>query len=118
MEHLLPVLLSAGVGTGRLGIEQMVRVSSENTAKVFGLYPRKGVLQAGSDADLVIVDPGRGGEIGRDFYHGVAREWSPYFDYPLRGLPTLTMVRGTVVVEEGELVNPTPRGQYLPRPST
>jgi dihydropyrimidinase len=116
MEHLLPLLLSAGLGGDRLDVEQLVRVGSENTAKAFGLYPRKGVLQPGADADLVIVDPSIRGEIGRDFYHGVAREWSPYFGYPIRGLPVLTMVRGTIVVENRELVDPTPRGRYLPRP--
>lgn len=116
MEHLLPLLLSAGVGSGRITIEQPVRVASENTAKAFGLYPRKGVLQAGSDADLVIVDPDRRGVIERDFYHGVAREWSPYFGHPLHGMPTLTMVRGTVVMENGTLVDASPRGNYLSRP--
>jgi len=117
LEHLLPLLLSAGVSAGRLDIEQLVRVASENTAKVFGLCPRKGVLQPGADADLVIVDPAYEGEIGRDFYHGVARDWSPYFGYPLRGLPVLTMVRGTVVMAERELVDDRPRGRYLPRPA-
>lgn len=115
LEHLLPLLLSAGVSVGRLDIEQLVQVTSTNTAKVFGLYPRKGVLQPGADADLVIVDPAYEGHIGQDFYHGVAREWSPYFGYPLHGLPMLTMVRGTVVMAERELVEDRPRGRYLPR---
>jgi dihydroorotase-like cyclic amidohydrolase len=116
MEHLLTVLLSAGVGGGRLDIQQLVRVGSENTAKAFGLYPRKGALLPGSDADLVIVDPTVEGEIGEDFFHGVAREWSPYFGYPIHGLPVLTMVRGTVVMENRQIVDETPRGRYLPRP--
>jgi dihydroorotase-like cyclic amidohydrolase len=52
MEHLLPLLLSSGVSAGRLDMQTLVRIGSENTAKVFGLYPRKGALQPGSDADL------------------------------------------------------------------
>jgi dihydropyrimidinase len=116
MEHLVTIMLSAGVAAGRIDIEQLVKITSENTAKAFGLYPRKGALQPGSDADLVIVDPNAEGRIGRDFFHGVARDWSPYFDFPIRGAPTLTMVRGTVVIEDRELVEATPRGRYLPRP--
>ena len=116
MEHLLTVMLSAGVATGRLNMCQLGRVTSENTAKAFGLYPRKGALQAGSDADLVIVDPAIGGQIGDDHFHGVAREWSPYLGYPIRGMPVLTMVRGTVVMADRQIVDATPRGRYLRRP--
>jgi dihydropyrimidinase len=115
MEHLLPVMLSAGLASGRLDIEALVRLACANTAKVFGLYPRKGAIQAGSDADLVIVDPTIEGAIGPGFYHGVAHEWSPFFGFPIRGLARLTMVRGTVVMEDRELVDDTPRGRYLRR---
>ncbi len=116
MEHLLPVMLSAGVNAGRLDIETLVRIGCENTARVFGLYPRKGVLQPDSDADLVIIDPSARGEIGRGFYHGVAYEWSPFFGFPLHGLPTMTMVRGEIVVDHGKLVEEPARGRYLRRP--
>ena len=116
MEHLLPLLLSSGVSARRLDIQALVRIGSENTAKVFGLYPRKGALQAGSDADLVIIDPKIEGQIGRDFYHGVAHEWSPYFGYPLHGLPILTMVRGSVVMERGTFADERSHGRFLRRP--
>jgi dihydroorotase-like cyclic amidohydrolase len=115
-EHLLPLLLSSGVSAGRLDMQALVRIGGENTAKVFGLYPRKGALQPGSDADLVIIDTKIEGQIGRDFYHGVAHEWSPYFGYPLHGLPTLTMVRGSVVMERGALVDERSHGRFLRRP--
>jgi len=116
MEHLLPVMLSAGLAAGRLDVEALVRLACANTAKVFGLYPRKGAVQAGSDADLVIVDPSIRGTIERGFYHGVAHEWSPFFGYPIHGLARLTMVRGTVVMEDRQLVDTCRRGRYLRRP--
>jgi dihydroorotase-like cyclic amidohydrolase len=116
MEHLLPVMLSAGVASGRLNMEQLVKIGSENTARTFGLYPKKGVLQAGADADIVIVDPNAVGRIERDFYHGIAHDWSPYFGFPLHGLPIMTMVRGEVVVHRRKPANGPARGRYLRRP--
>ena len=116
MEHLLPVMLSAGLAGKRIDLETLVKAGSENTARAFGLYPRKGVLQAGSDADLVVIDPHIRGAIGRDFYHGIAREWSPFFGFPLHGLPVLTMVRGEVVMQGRALTDAPSRGRYLARP--
>jgi dihydropyrimidinase len=115
MEHLLPVTWSAGIAAGRLTVEELVKIGSENTARAFGLYPKKGALQEGSDADIVIVDPDAEGEIGRNFYHGLARDWSPYFGFRLHGLPVMTMVRGEVVMEQRKLSDTTSRGRYLAR---
>jgi dihydropyrimidinase/dihydroorotase len=116
MEHLLPVMLSAGVATGRLSIEELVRLGAENTARAFGLYPRKGVLQPGADADIVIVDPDLTGRIERGFYHGIAHDWSPFFGFPLHGLPVMTMVRGEVVMQGRQLAEAPAQGRYLRRP--
>jgi dihydropyrimidinase len=115
MEHLLPLLLSSVISAGRLDIQALARIGSENTAKLFRLYPRKGTLQPGSDADLVIIDPTIEGQIGRDLYRRVAHECSPYFGYSLLGLPILTMVRGSVVMESGTLVDERSHGRFLRR---
>ena len=75
MECLLPALLTFGVRTGRLSIEQVAAICSENPARRFGLYPRKGVLQAGSDADFVIVDLDKRALVDDDYYEGWIRDW-------------------------------------------
>ena len=104
MEHLLPVLVTAGVRTGRISMEDVVRVCATNTARLMGLYPRKGVLAVGSDADVVVVDPERHRTVDDGFYHTRVRDWSLYWGWTLYGIPSTTLVRGTVVLEDGETV--------------
>jgi hypothetical protein len=98
LEHFLPVLMTYGVGAGRLSMEDLVRVGAENTARVFGLYPRKGVLAAGADADVVIVDPDLEATVDDAFYHCLC-EVSVYRGHAPAGLRT-TIVRGRVMVED------------------
>ncbi len=112
MECLLPALLTFGVRTGRLSIEQLVRICSENPARRFGLYPRKGVLQVGSDADLVIVDVDRRAVVDDEYYEGWIKDWSIYHGWEFVGMPETTVVRGEVVVERGEVVGRPGHGRY------
>lgn len=114
MESMLPVLMTAGVNQGRITIEDLVRVASTNTAKVFGLYPRKGILAPGSDADIVIVNPHKSAIVDENFYHGQVRDWSLYWGWEMRGLPVLTMVHGKVMMEDGETVGPAGHGRFIP----
>jgi len=115
MEHLLPVMMTFGVHKGRISIEDMVRVCSTNTAKVFGLYPRKGILAPGSDADIVLVDPNRERTVDSDFYHCRA-EFSIYEGFKFRGLARTTIIRGEIMMEDYETIGKAGYGRYIPRP--
>ncbi len=114
LETLLPLMLSEGVNKGRLTIEQLVSALCTKPAKIFDIYPRKGVIQEGADADLTIVDLGVEATISADKLHYKVG-WTPYEGMRVRGLPTMTILRGNVIAEGGEVVASTNRGQFLPR---
>jgi allantoinase len=102
VETSLPLMLTA-VADGRLTLERYVTLSSGAPARAFGLYGRKGVIQVGADADLVIVDLAEAGEIHAERLHSRSR-LTPYDGMKVRGLPHLTLVRGEVVAEHGKVV--------------
>lgn len=115
------------VNNGRISFERVVQLCSENPARIFGVYPRKGALAAGSDADLVVVDMKKERILSGDKMYTKAG-WNPYAGRRVRGLPEMTLVRGTVVMENygevvgkpgfGEYVSPTlhpPKGEWDPR---
>lgn len=112
MEHMLPVMLTYGVIPGRISIEDLVRVCSTNVAKTFGLYPRKGTLLLGSDADIVIVDPDREFVVDEHFYHCQV-EFGIYGGYRLRGKAKTTLLRGVVMVDEYDTVGRPGAGRYI-----
>jgi dihydropyrimidinase len=111
---ILPVLLTEGVRRGRLTIEQVVELTSSNAARLFGLYPRKGTLEPGSDADLVIVDLDREVKVDLRTLNSVV-DFSPYVGWTARGWADTTVAGGQVVYEKGEIVAERPRGRYLRR---
>lgn len=113
MEHTLPVLMTFGVNAGRISIEDAVRVSSTNAAKIFGLYPRKGVLAPGSDADIVLVDPDREAVVDDKFYH-CRCEYSIYDGWKLKGLARTAIIRGEVAMEDFKTVARPGYGQFVP----
>jgi dihydropyrimidinase/dihydroorotase len=116
LEHWLPVMMTFGVFAGRITIQDMVRVCSTNNARVFGLHPRKGVIQPGADADIVLVDPDREVTVSTAFYESPA-DWTIYDGWTLRGLPTWTIAGGVVAMEDGAVLDGTDaerrRGSYL-----
>jgi dihydropyrimidinase/dihydroorotase len=114
LEHALPVLMTFGVHAGRISMEDLVRVTATDTARAFGLYPRKGALVPGADADLVIVDPDHEAVVDVDFYHCVC-EVSVYAGWTFRGMPRTTVVRGKVMMENGVTVGEPGWGRYVPR---
>ena len=113
-EHWLPVIMTDGVRLGKISIQDLVRVCSENTAKRFGLYPRKGVIAMGADADLVIVDDGTEVLVDQDFYHGRDGSFSIHMGKRVIGRPVLTMVRGQVLMQEGKYLGTRGGGRFTP----
>lgn len=115
LETMLPMLFSEGVRKGRISLSRFVSVISTTPARLFGLYPRKGTIAVGSDADLVIIDPQQ-----RRVIDGAAMEsragYSAYDGWEVYGWPRFTISRGDVVLEDGEVVAPPGRGQWLRRP--
>lgn len=110
----LPVLFSEGVNKGRLSINRFVAVTSTNAARIFGMYPQKGIIAQGSDADLVLVDPEREKTISVDDSL-IGLDWCTFEGVRVKGLPTLTMLRGKVVAQDGEFVGERGYGKFLER---
>jgi dihydroorotase-like cyclic amidohydrolase len=109
---ILPVLLTEGVARGRLTMPQVVALTSTNAAKLFGLYPEKGTLEVGSDADLVIVDLDREVKVDLATLNSVV-DFSPYDGWVARGWADTTIARGQVVYERGEAVGRAGGARYL-----
>ena len=113
VETQMPLMLTE-VNRGRMTLNQYVLWSAVNPAKAWGLYPRKGVLQVGADADIVIVDMAREGVIAEDALHSKSRV-SPWHGVRVKGMPLTTIVRGAVVVRDGELVGRPGWGKPVPQ---
>jgi dihydropyrimidinase len=112
-ETMLTVTYDEGVGKRRIKPTRLAQLLSENPAKIFGLYPKKGILQKGADADLVLFDPRQIHTIRQENQHSGA----PYTLYEGRkcmGKPILTMQRGRIVVENGETKGRPGEGSFLP----
>lgn len=112
VETLLPLMLSEGVAKGRLTLERLVDALCTKPAQIFGLYPRKGVLREGSDADLVIVDLKKEATITAEKMHYKVG-WTPYEGMRIKGVPVMTILRGIVVAENGDVVGKSGYGQFL-----
>jgi len=113
VEIFCSVMFSEGVRKGRLSIEQMVRVTSEGAARLLNLYPRKGALVPGADADIVIIDPQKETTVRAKDLLTRANEWSPFEGMKLTGMPVCTMVMGEIMAEGRELVG-KPNGRFVP----
>lgn len=111
---ILPVLLSEGVRTRRLPITRLVELTSARPARVFGLYPRKGALEVGSDADLVILDEDRAVRVDPGVLN-TASDYTPYDGYVARGWSAMTIVGGRVVYEDGQVVGSPGNARVLTR---
>jgi dihydropyrimidinase len=110
----LPILWTYGVGAGRLTPNQFVALTSTNPARIFGLYPRKGALQPGSDADIVIWDPERLVKYG--VAHAQHRtDYNLFEGWELKGYPQVVLLRGQIIVENEEWRGQSGMGLYLHR---
>lgn len=113
IETLLPLVYTYGVDKGRMDLTDMVRLLCENPARLFGLAPRKGFLKPGSDADLVLYDPGVEKEIHHEDLHYLAG-YSPYEGMGVKGEVRMTFSRGEVIYRDGEILGTAGRGQFVP----
>jgi dihydropyrimidinase len=114
IEMRLPILYSEGVLKKRLSLNQFVALAATNHARMYGLYPRKGTIAIGSDADIAIWDPEIEKRIDYSMMHD-AVGYTPYEGHVYTGWPQLVLSRGRIVVEDGELHVKRGSGQYLAR---
>ncbi|MEM7019058.1 MAG: amidohydrolase family protein [Pseudomonadota bacterium] len=114
LETCLPMLYSAGVLTGRISLEQFIAATSTNPAKLFGLYPQKGTIAVGSDADLIVWDDEKTRVIDGATMFSRA-DYSPYDGFKVTGWPHWTFSRGELVFEEGKILGTPGRGQLVRR---
>jgi dihydropyrimidinase len=114
LETEMAVIYSEGVSRGRITPQTFAAVFATNPARIFGLYPRKGTIAVGSDADLVVFDPGRTVTIDGVRLHSRAR-YDPFQGFTLRGSPVMTLSRGELVARQGELLSHPGRGLHLHR---
>ncbi|MDQ2867209.1 MAG: dihydropyrimidinase [Verrucomicrobiota bacterium] len=114
LEDRVNLLFTYGVKSGRIDLSTFVNVASATAAKLFGLYPRKGAIQVGADADLVVYDPEYRGTISaRTQFMNV--DYSAFEGWPIAGRPSLVTVRGEIAARDGKFVGRIGRGRMLKR---
>ncbi|HEX3862326.1 MAG TPA: dihydropyrimidinase [Stellaceae bacterium] len=113
IELRVPLLFSEGVGGGRIDLNRFVELTATNHAKIYGLYPKKGTIAVGSDADIAIWDPEREVAISTAMLHDNVG-YTPYEGRRVKGWPVTVMSRGRVVVDDGKLLAERGSGAFLP----
>ncbi len=114
LEDRIDLLWTYGVGEGRLDIHEFVAVASTNAAKIFGLFPRKGTVQVGADADLVVYDPSYEGMLSAAT-QTMNVDYRGFEGWAIKGRPSVVTVRGEVAVRDGKFVGTVGRGRLLER---
>ncbi|MBI5573957.1 MAG: dihydropyrimidinase [Elusimicrobia bacterium] len=114
VETLFPILFSEGVVKKRITLKKLVQVTSQNPAKIFGLYPKKGCIKIGCDADLTIFDPKMKWRID---YRKLNTNcgWSPYQNMKITGKTVMTMLRGKIIYDNGKFTSDSGYGKFLKR---
>jgi dihydropyrimidinase len=108
----LALLFDEGINKGRIDLQTLARIVSENAAKMYGLYPQKGAIAVGSDADLVVLDPDQEVTLGTGRYRGTM-DYSLWEGRKVKGIPTMTFVRGELSMQDGEIVADKPGGRFI-----
>jgi dihydropyrimidinase len=114
LETLMPMLYSEGVAAGRISLDQFVALTSANAARIFGLYPRKGTIAVGSDADIALWDPGHRRTIDGARMQSLSG-YSVYDGWQVQGWPRFVVRRGQVVLSDGQITARPGDGQWLRR---
>jgi dihydropyrimidinase len=114
LENRLQMIHHFGVREGRISLNRMVELLCTNPAKMFGLYPRKGTLAVGSDADVVVFDPEKKVTISAKTHHS-ASDYNLYEGTEVQGSPDVVLLRGSVIVEGDQLLGKPGSGQFIKR---
>jgi dihydropyrimidinase len=112
-ETRVGISYSEGVSKRGMSLQRFVDITSANAAKIMGLYPNKGVLAPGSDADIVLIDPSIKRKLTKDDFH--ITDYSIWDGFDIEGWPTTTILRGKVVVENGQFSGTTSDGKFQTR---
>lgn len=114
IEHRMELLFSEGVNKGKISLNKFVEVSSTNAAKIFGMYPRKGTIAIGSDADIVVFDPNKKHKISVKTHH-MNCDYSGYEGWELTGKTESVLLRGKIAIENENCLLKAGNGQFIPR---
>ena len=110
-EARIGIAWSEGVVRRGMSLQRFAEVTSTNAARLFGLDPAKGIIAAGSDADLVFIDPSISRTLAREDFH--VTDYSPWEGWTVSGWPVLTMLRGRVIAENGRLLGKPGDGRLI-----
>jgi len=114
IETMLPLLYTYGVEKKRFGLNKLASLVSEKPARVFGLYPNKGTIAVGSDADIIIIDPKKEKKVSpKNLVTNC--DWSPFDGHTLKGFPDTTLLRGEVIVDKGTFAGKKGQGAFVKR---
>ena len=114
IETRMSLVYDGGVRTGRISLNRFVELTSTSPAKIFGLFPRKGTIAPGSDADIVIFDPNRKMTLSARTHH-MKVDYNPYEGREVTGVTDTVLSRGRVIIENGKFVGPAGAGNFLKR---
>jgi dihydropyrimidinase len=114
VENRMSLIYNGGVVQGRINVNRFVEITSTAAAKIFGIFPRKGTIAVGSDADIVIFDPNKKMTISAETHH-MRVDFSCYEGFEVQGVPETVLSRGKVVIENGQYVGRKGDGSYLKR---
>jgi len=114
VEHRMSLVFNGGVVGGKISLNRFVEITSTSAAKIFGMFPKKGTIAVGSDADIVIFDPNKEETISAKTHH-MRVDYSAYEGMKVRGVVKTVMSRGKVIIENGKYVGKPGDGQFLRR---
>ena len=114
VETMVPLMYTYGVGKKRISLNRFVQLVSTNPAKLHGLYPEKGTIAVGSDADIVVFDPKKKVTLSHKKLQTNC-DWSPFEGFRLQGYPYMTFSRGKLVAREGKFVGDVGHGRFIRR---
>jgi dihydropyrimidinase len=114
VEERIGLMFSEGVLKNRISLRRFADLCCANPARIFGLYPRKGVIAEGSDADIVVLNPDKNVTVGRNLLHGNC-DYSVYDGMKVKGWPEVTVSGGEIIVRDGKFLGRKGRGKFLKR---